>query len=122
MTTVPSTWEEAEVAGVVRFRVEPDQDVDLDDILGDAYDHKVNPGILPAVLDAQRRDEIERIERDGVWGIVAEYACPCCGQWIVSDSCWGFVGDDWKNSGYDDDVKQMTLDTAREVYARANGA
>lgn len=36
----------------------------------------------------------ELIERDGVWGAVAEYRCPCCTQWVETDSIWGLIGPD----------------------------
>lgn len=44
-------------------------------------------------------DTAQRIDRDGVCGVVAEYRDPDLG-WTHADSCWGFVGDDWQDSGY----------------------
>lgn len=41
-------------------------------------------------------DTAQRIERDGVCGVVAEYRDPDLG-WTHADSCWGYVGDDWKS-------------------------
>lgn len=63
----------------------------------------------------------ERAERDGVWGIVAEYRDPVTGDWCHASSVWGFIGDDWENSGYDDDVRKAALDALRkrERLARA---
>ena len=53
------------------------------------------------------------MNRQGVWGIVGEYFD---GEvWQHADSCFGFVGDDWKNSGYDTDIMQATLDAARDA-------
>lgn len=106
---VQTAWD---TANNVRLRIEPDYDADLDDLLGETYDHKANPDINPAKLDRERQEEIDRINRLGVYGIIGEYRCPRCHQWKVADSVWGFVGDDWKESGYDLDVMHETLVTA----------
>jgi len=39
------------------------------------------------------------------------FHCDACGadRWDHMDSCWGFVGDDWKDSGYDIDFKEAGL-------------
>ena len=111
---VRAAWEKAEDAGLVRLRVEPDETYDLVDLLGDCYDPKVNPDIPPDKLARERRWEMERIERDGVWGVVGEYktdVCPTCGrggEWKHGDSGWGFVGDDWKDDA-DVDIMAETL-------------
>ena len=97
---------------IVRIRIEPDDSADLDNLLGDCFDPDVNSDIQPHVLARQRQEEIDRINRDGVYGIIGEYKCPCCGNWQQVDSCWGFIGDDWKDSGYDLDIKQAALDKA----------
>jgi len=111
---VRQAWEENEFSGFgdpeigqVRLQVEPDEYCDLDNLLGDTYDPKVNSDIPPARLERERKAEIERIERLGVWGIIGEYFD---GEtWNHADSCWGFVGDDWKQSGYDVDIMASTL-------------
>lgn len=54
-------------------------------------------------------DEAQRIERNGVSGIVAQVRT-ALGEWVDVDSCWGFVGDDWKDSGYDLDAMTAALD------------
>lgn len=41
-------------------------------------------------------DEARRIERDGVYGVVAEYRDADLG-WTEADSCWGFIGNDWRD-------------------------
>jgi len=98
---------------VVRIRVEPDEFFDLDNLLGDTYDPSVNTDIPPERLERERKAEINRINRDGVWGIVGEYFN---GEtWEVADSVWGFVGDDWQDSGYDVDIKQSTINAYRSV-------
>jgi hypothetical protein len=78
----------------VRFRVEPDHS---------PYEH----GDMGPKFEAETN---ARIERDGLWGIIAEYRCPHCGAWTVADAVWGFVGLDWLDSGYDTDVKQSAID------------
>ncbi len=49
----------------------------------------------------------DRIERDGVWGLIGEYWDGS--EWVQADSCWGFVGNDWKDSGHDTDIMAMTI-------------
>ena len=77
-------------------------------------------------------DNRERAERMGVWGIVAYaaldpynpcdcYGAPKCEHFDSVDSVWGFIGDDWKDSGYDDDLMRAALDavaanTRRQFY------
>lgn len=54
---------------------------------------------------AQAKRELwERIERDGVWCLDGQVQCTSCGTWESIDHCCGFVGMDWKDSGYDSDI------------------
>ena len=76
----------------VRFRVEPDH---MPFEHGDMGDEK---------------ETNERIDRDGLWGIVSERRCSKCGSWHHVDSVWGFIGEDWRDSGYDTDVMQAAID------------
>ena len=66
-----------------------------------------------------REAELARADRDGVWGVIGEYRCPLCGRWTVADSCGGFIGDDWKDSGYDTNIKATTLETLAAVQSTA---
>jgi hypothetical protein len=54
-------------------------------------------------------DEARRCEREGVYGLVGQ-ARDSHGQWHTADGCWGFVGDDWRGSGYDTDIMRAALD------------
>lgn len=94
--------------GLVRLRIEPDEICDLDNLLGDGFDPKHNPDIPAAKLAKEREEYVEKIDRDGVWGIIGEY---WDGEaWQVADSVWGFVGDDYRDSGWDTDIMRSTLD------------
>ncbi len=54
---------------------------------------------------AKIKQELQnRIESDGVWGLVAQIKCEACGAWEYIDSIGGFIGMDWQNSGYDDEM------------------
>jgi len=55
-----------------------------------------------------RADLWERIAQDGVCGVVGEYWTG--DAWEHADSCFGFIGDDWRNSGYDVDIMSATMD------------
>lgn len=98
-------WQEREAsdigdpeAGQVRLRILPDEVSSVDDLLGDID------------LPKWREKQIERINRDGACGIVGEYFDG--EEWQQADSVWGFIGDDWQNSGYDVDIMQSALDKA----------
>jgi len=55
-----------------------------------------------------------KIEREGLWGVVTFVSCPCCGAWTHVDSCWGFIGEDWRDSGYDTDLMDSAIDAAEK--------
>lgn len=88
-----------ECDGKVRLAIEPEDDVAgvLDYLNQDCY------------TERQRKEERERADRLGVWGIVGQYCCPCCGEWTTADAVWGFVGEDWKDSLYDSDIMSETI-------------
>lgn len=57
---------------------------------------------------AQWRAKLQRrIELHGVVGIIGEYWTGV--DWEHADSCWGFIGDEWSDSGYDVDIMDGTL-------------
>ena len=116
-------WEKHEVAeyssgepidpkrGNVRLRVVPDDSCSLEDLEGDCFNPKANPDIPASKLQRDRGVFIAKVNREGVWGIIGEYFD---GEvWQHADSCFGFVGEDWKNSGYDTDIMRATLDEAK---------
>ena len=92
----------------LRLRVEPDDSPDLSFLEQDCY-QDTREG---RALAKQMR---ETAQRDGVWGIVGEYRLSKEDCWHVADSVWGFVGDDWKDSGYDTDVMATTIAAFREA-------
>lgn len=79
------TFEEVEAAGLVRVRVVPDEEP-YDDSYIDTWDD-----MTPAQRKEAKEDLWRTIDREGVWGIVAE-AVNARGEWTQVDSCWGFVG------------------------------
>lgn len=50
--------------------------------------------------EATRKQERARAERDGVWGLVAQYRVSEHEDWEDADSCWGFVGEDGRGVMY----------------------
>ena len=123
-------------AGFVRIRIMPDDDADYGNLARDCFNPKANSDIRPALL-AKREDEFKaRISHDGVWGIVGEYTLQECDDscgyhnsnsdvylgdsncrctFEHADSCFGFVGDDWKESGYLEDIMQSTISALRKA-------
>lgn len=97
----------------MRFRVESDDCVSVEDLEGDMFNPEVHTDIDPDQLASERADFVDRINRDGVWGIVGEYNI---GRgWEHGDSVWGFVGNDHEGSGYDEDVRNATVSALRDA-------
>jgi len=71
----------------IRLRIEPDMD---------------------AQWDADDKEFARRADREGVWGIIGEYWNG--EQWVHADSCWGFLGDDLQDNGYDTDIMASTVE------------
>lgn len=108
-------WHALEATGAVRLRVEPDCDP-YDASYVDTWDD------VPSTQRERIKTEIlNRADDEGVWGIVGEYRTPD-GDWEHADSCWGFIGNDWRDSGYDTDTMSATIDAAREALALAEFA
>ena len=56
-----------------------------------------------------------RAMTDGVYFVVTQY---WDGEvWQDADSCGGFIGEDWNDSGYDTDMMESALDALSEVKA-----
>ena len=78
-----TAWQEAEGAGLVRLRIAPDDCAAWEDLAGDSYDVELHKNTVPGgerTIKAQEKAERERIDRDGVCGIIGEYKCRLCGQ------------------------------------------
>jgi len=102
-------WDRLESAGLVRLSIIPDDY--YDDSYIDTWDD----------ASESRREQIkkelwEKIERDGVWGIVGEYKIdPESENWEHGDSCFGFIGDEWRDSGYDHSIKELTITALQQA-------
>jgi len=66
--------------------------------------------------DPQEKKELwDRIEREGVWGVRALWRLTThhdrtlSAKWELADATWGFVGDEWKDSGYDTDLRRAAM-------------
>jgi len=106
-------WEAAILAGKVQLRVVVDELATFDDVAGDTYRVELHADTVPGgerTIRAEEKRERARVDSEGIWGIVGEYQCPTCGSWVAADSCWGFIGNDWAGSGYDEDIMAATLD------------
>ena len=99
--------------GLVQFGPVDDPDVDLDNLFGDTYNPACHPDIPREQIERERREEIVRANRMGVVGIVGAYSLSAEAPYMQADSVWGFIGDDWKGSGYDADIRAATVDALR---------
>ena len=107
-----SDWE----LGYPRVRIVEIADihVSMDDLKGDCYNPKVCD-INPNRLKREEREFEERVAREGVWGYRAEVWDGT--DWIETDSIYGFVGNDFNESCYDDDLMESALDRLDEILA-----
>lgn len=66
--------------------------------------------------DLEDENEVRaRVSREGTFGIIARYRPSEDDSWRAVDSCWGFIGDDWKDSGYDTDLMLAALEALDEA-------
>lgn len=106
----------------VRVRIEPADDVDMDDLKGDMFNRRANPDIPEQVMRREEKAFEELVNREGVWGIISEYRDPNTGKWEHADSCWGFVGvSGVHDSGYDTDCMDQALDAHADAWDRYRG-
>lgn len=93
---------ELEARGLVRVVCEPDECLTIDDLFGEGG------------TERELKAFEARCERDGVWHYATEYLDPIDG-WTHADSCGGFVGDDWQDSGYDADMKEAAIEALNAI-------
>lgn len=94
--------------GKVRILCVPDEMVDYDNLVGDMFTPKYHPDIDLEQLQKEEKEFQERVDCEGVWGIIGEYWNG--EEWEQADSCWGFVGGDVKTSGYLEDIRKTTIE------------
>src|ERR1700688_4368459 len=56
--------------GNVRLRLVPDETCSLEDLEGDCFNPKANPDIPASRLERDRREFIEKVNDQTVWGII----------------------------------------------------
>jgi hypothetical protein len=121
-------YEYLEKLGLVDIEKESEEFLSIDDLLGDIFDPVLNSDIKPEILEREKRAELDRIDRNGVWGHIAHGRRLIIGtggellpgEWIETEACWGFVGDDFWGSGYDIDFMDSTVDLVTESVAPNN--
>lgn len=120
---VRARFRELDERGLVKLWVEADEML-FDDSYIDTW------GLSPDKVKKEKEELWAKIGRDGVWilvGYFREDGTP--GEWNdnwengrhayppgydLADSCGGFIGRDWRDSGYDVDIMEATMDA---VYA-----
>ena len=107
MSNKQLSYEQLEHLNQVRFKVVDDLSWGMEDLKGDCYDPGINKDVSPEKLKEQEIEFERRVSDEGVHGIVSEYWDGT--EWCHADSCYGFVGGDWKGSGYDDDARASAV-------------
>ena len=89
--------------GLAKLEVEP-EDCPYDDSFVDTW-----TDMRESDRARYKKKLQERVERDGHNCLVA-YVLHEDESWESVDSCGGFAGDDWRDSGYDADLKLAVID------------
>ena len=99
--------------GLARIRWETDADADWENLIGDMFDARHNPGILPETLQEQEEEYAEHVNAVGVWGCIIEVKDPD-GEWQHASSLWGIVPSK-DGVEYDDYCREVESDLGREA-------
>ena len=94
-----------------------DTGLSFEDLTGDTYKPECHPDIPKARIVTERQREMERIEREGVWGVEAMIRNPVAGGWEAVDAVRGFIGDDYRSSGYEIDLMDAAISALEKVEA-----
>lgn len=94
-----------ELDSLVRLAAVADDSFDIDNV-------------APMADDAEREATYSRVNSEGFWGCVSQFRLSTEDDWIDADSVWGFVGDDFIDSGYDADLLESAI-AEREAYINA---
>jgi len=89
--------------GLFRVVLVEDDTYSFEELCGDVYSPEANPDVDVTVLARQKRAFRARVNKDGVYGSVAQVRETPLDEWVVIESIWGFVGDDFIGSGYESD-------------------
>jgi len=64
--------------------------------------------VRPSERERIKRETYARVNDEGHWAVVT-LARKACGELHDVDSTCGFIGDDWRDSGYDVDLRAAAL-------------
>lgn len=104
----------------VRLRVEYQEDGCIDDLVGDMFNPKYD-GLTNSQREREYKAFVARVNDEGVFGLTGEYFDG--DDWQHAASCWGFIGGDWRDSGYESDIMHATLEAhAKHCEALARDA
>jgi hypothetical protein len=99
-----AAFRDAEVAGLVRLVVVPDEDYSVSCSEPDwkaCYDRESERARV-------KKAWWSRVEDEGMWTLIAQVWRD--NDWQHVDSVGGFLGEDWRDSGYDVDLMGAALD------------
>lgn len=111
-------WDRLEYADLVKLELEPDEHVTWEDMAGDTFDVDVHEDTVPGgarTIRAQEKRYRERLEQDGVWGVVGYYRVSEDAEWERGDSVWGMELEWAEDNEYRDDIKSQTIEKLRKT-------
>ena len=109
-------FEDAEREGLVRFETPYDEIADVDYLTCDRECFDTDEQ-----HERHVRETIDRANDKGVWGIRTFARLTPDDDWEEADAVWGFIGEDWVDSGYDDDMRRAALDLLARMQEEAKG-
>lgn len=96
---IHAAFEDLVDAGLAKVEIEPDE-MPYDASFVDEWDD-----IRERDRERQKKEILERVEREGHNTMCVYVRDDEDTHWVLADSVGGFIGDDWKGSGYDADLK-----------------
>ena len=110
---VRDQWDDLENEGKVRIVSEPSPDL-YDDSYIDTW-----TDVSQAKREQARKELWARIERDGVWMYASEFWDEEIQDWKSADAIGDFVGNEFRDSGYDTDLREAAIEAYEESLFRS---
>lgn len=97
-----------EDAGLVKLGMEPE--IDSLDMFEPDWT------IYGRDAEREKKDWYARAERDGIWILMSYVRKSQDDPWDPADSIGGFMGDDWKDVGYDSEARLAALEALDAMW------
>ena len=96
-------FERLEILGLVKLAIEPEQE-QYDASYVDTWD------LSERRREAAKKEIMDRVASEGTYFVMAMARASESDEFLCVDSCGGFIGDDWIDSGYDVDLRRAAVE------------